>query len=186
MFASASVSPACRAVPPGRLQLLLRAVALLQPGRELAQEVLLVRRAGVERLLRGVEEDVVLVLQLDEAQGRLLGVGQAGVGVLVLEQVDDHLDHQVLHVLGEVDEGVGVALEVLGDLVVGQQALAVAGHDVEAVGVRPAEVDAVFLQLGGEVVEPVEPLAGPCASSRWGRRCPSDRWGRRTCACARR
>ena len=105
-----------------------------------------------------IEEDVVLVLQLDEAEGRLVGVGPAGVGVLVLEQVDDHFDHQVLHVLGEVHEGVSVAFEGLVDFVVGKQALAVAGDDVVAVGMRPAEVDAVFLQFGGEVIEPIDSL----------------------------
>ena len=74
-------------VAPGFLQVFLRAVFGLEPVAEARDEKLRVGGAGVEGLLGGVEEDVVLVLQLDEGERGILGVGQAGVRVLVLEQV---------------------------------------------------------------------------------------------------
>src|SRR5579884_211740 len=80
------------------------------------------------------------------------------VRIAVLEQVDDHLDHQVLHVWSEMDESIGVALEVLGNLVISQEPMAVAGHDMEAIRVRPAKIDTVRLEARNEVVEAIQAL----------------------------
>jgi hypothetical protein len=74
----------------------------------------------------------------------------------VFQQVGHHLDHQVLDILSEVNEPVGVAFQVALNFVVGHQSRPVSGAHVEAKSVRPAEIDAVALELRREVIQPVQ------------------------------
>ena len=49
-------------------------------------------RTGLQRFHRAVEQDALLIDDLHEGNGRILGVGQPRVRVLVLQQVDHLAD----------------------------------------------------------------------------------------------
>ena len=99
------------------------------------------RRAGLQWRHRRVEEDALLVDDLDEGDGRVLGVGQAGVRILMLEQVDHLADLHLLQLGRVVDRAVRRRDAVLS------------GIELAELGLRQPTLDDVFLSITGHVTE---------------------------------
>jgi hypothetical protein len=97
-----------------------------------------------------MDEQVVLIGEVDERDGRVVLVGQAGVRVDVGEQVA--AEPLLQRDEGGVEEGVGLGrvVELIG---VGHP---VASRELPVDELVEVDVDAVPLQAGDEVVEPVE------------------------------
>ena len=146
---------------PGCGQFLWLPYLASQPVAEPSGHVLAERRAGLQRRHRGVEQDALLVDDLDEGDRRVLGVGQAGVRVSVLEQVDHLADLHVLQLGRVVDRAVrrgDPAFLVEGaEFVEVRHVLPVGGAELQRAEVgREHHVDSGLLELGDLVVHPVE------------------------------
>ena len=143
-------------VAPGRLEAGLALIFILQPDGVAFHQLLFVRGKLVEQVAGRVEKDVVLILQLDVSQCRIFRVGFSGIGILVPKQFHHRLNQQVLAVLGPVNEAIGVAAGIFHDLIVGQQAILVAGFRPEVVGMRPAVINAALREFAGEIIQPIQ------------------------------
>jgi|GEM_PF-5455085 len=147
---------------PRRDQRLVRTVFVFQPRAELLREFRAIRRHRFELLARRPPR-VVLVLQLDHHQPRIVGIAPAGVRIHVLEQLDRHLDVQRLQILEEIDDSVGRPRQkrrpaAALHLVVGQQPVAISRLRTMPENMRPRLIHARALQRRDVIVHPLEQL----------------------------
>ncbi len=148
-------------VAPGGPELVLRSVFGTEPIAELHSHLLPERRTGLERRHRRIEEDALLVDDLDVRDDRVLGVGQARVRVLVLEQVEGLADLHVLqfrrvrHSAMRRREAVVIA-ECTEFLQVGDILLVSRAELQRTKMGREQHVNACFFELRHLIVHPVE------------------------------
>ncbi len=127
--------------------------------------------AVVQILERPVPEQAVLVLHLEDGQGRIVLVGQARVGIDVGEEGLEVLPARVLQLGHEVDHAAGVltlqaSARIVAQLVVQVGGVAVVRRNDVRIEDDPVHVDAAVLQDREPAVEYVEAVRVDVALAR--------------------
>ncbi len=149
-------------VSPGGQELLLAAVLVLEPLEELLAGPLAKRRNLLELVHRPEEQGAVFVEQLDDRNGRILGIRLARIRILVFEEVDDLADLEILQLTGQEDRSVACldarasASPQFAELVHEGHGFAVGRAELDSERAGELRVDPLLLELRDEVVHAVE------------------------------